>query len=74
METAISVSSRRARFEELYATSSPDALRVAYLLVGNRPQAEDIVQDAFVRVLGRFGELRKPESFRTYLMRAVVYS
>ena len=72
METAISVSSRRARFEELYATYSPDAVRVAYLLVGERSQAEDIVQDAFVRVLGRFGELRKPESFRTYLMRAVV--
>lgn len=72
METAISVSSRRARFEELYATHAPDALRVAYLLVGDKPQAEDIVQDAFVRVLGRFGELRKPDAFRTYLMRAVV--
>lgn len=72
METAISVSTRRARFEELYATHAPDALRVAYLLVGDRAQAEDLVQDAFVRVLGRFGELRKPESFRTYLMRTVV--
>ncbi|MDQ3962713.1 MAG: SigE family RNA polymerase sigma factor [Actinomycetota bacterium] len=72
METAISVSTRRARFEELYVTHAPDALRIAYLLVGDRAQAEDIVQDAFVRVFGRFGELRKPESFRTYLMRAVV--
>lgn len=72
METAISVSRRRARFEELYAAHAPDALHVAYLLVGDRAQAEDLVQDAFVRVLGRFGELRKPDAFRTYLMRTVV--
>ncbi|MGH2756878.1 MAG: RNA polymerase sigma factor [Actinomycetota bacterium] len=72
METAISVSRRRARFGELYATHAPDARHVAYLLVGDRAQAEDIVQDAFVRVLGRFGELRKPDAFRTYLMRTVV--
>lgn len=62
----------RASFEELYAAHAPEARRVAYLLVGDRTQAEDISQEAFVRVLGRFGDLRKPESFRTYLIRTVV--
>ena len=72
METAIRVSRGRASFEELYAAHAPEARRIAYLLVGDRAEAEDITQDAFIRVLGRFGDLRKPHSFRTYLMRTVV--
>lgn len=62
----------RASFEELYAAHAPEARRVAYLLVGNQTQAEDIAQEAFIRVLGRFADLRKPEAFRTYLMQTVV--
>ena len=62
----------RADFAELYAIHAPDARRIAYLLVGDRGVAEDITQDAFVRVLGRFGNLRKPDAFRAYLMRTVV--
>jgi RNA polymerase sigma factor (sigma-70 family) len=69
METAIA---QRASLEHLYAAHAPDARRLAYLLVGDRTQAEDICQDAFVRVLGRFADLRNPDGFRTYLMRTVV--
>lgn len=72
METAIGVARGRASFEELYEAHAPDAHRVAYLLVGDRAQAEDVAHEAFVRVLGRYGDLRKPEAFRTYLMRTVV--
>lgn len=72
METAIATKGRRATFEEHYATHAPEARRVAFLLVGDRALAEDLVQDAFIRVLGRFGDLRSPESFRSYLMRTVV--
>lgn len=72
MESTITMTRRRASFEELYAIHAPDARRVAYLLIGDRSYAEDLVQDAFVRVLGRFGELRNPDSFRNYLMRTVV--
>ncbi|HEX2295433.1 MAG TPA: SigE family RNA polymerase sigma factor [Actinomycetota bacterium] len=61
----------RGRFEELYAVHGRDAVRVAYLLTGDRAEAEDIAQEAFVRLLGRFGDLRRPEVFRTYLMRTV---
>jgi RNA polymerase sigma factor (sigma-70 family) len=72
MERAVVITRGRARFDDLYAAHAPDARRVAYLLVGNRQTAEDITQDAFIRVLGRFGNLRKPEAFRSYLMRTVV--
>jgi RNA polymerase sigma factor (sigma-70 family) len=69
METAIP---QRATIDHLYEANAPDARRLAYLLVGDRAQAEDICQDAFVRVLGRFGDMRNPGGFRTYLMRTVV--
>lgn len=72
MGTAITAIKGRATFEELYAAHAPDARRLAYLLVGDRAEAEDLTQEAFVRVLGRFADLRRPESFRTYLMRTVV--
>jgi RNA polymerase sigma-70 factor (sigma-E family) len=72
METVITATRGRATFEELYAAHAPEARRVAYLLVGNQALAEDIAQEAFIRVLGRFADLRRPEAFRTYLMRTVV--
>lgn len=71
METAVRVGERRGRFEELYAAHGRDALRLAYLLTGNAADAEDVAQEAFVRLLGKFADLRKPEAFRTYLMRTV---
>jgi RNA polymerase sigma-70 factor (sigma-E family) len=60
------------RLDELYRLHAPDALRLAYLLTGDRSLAEDLSQDAFVRVLGRFRDLRNPEAFWWYLRRTVV--
>lgn len=71
METAVQVGERQGRFEDLYAAHGRDALRLAYLLTGNASDAEDLAQEAFVRLLGRFGDLRKPEVFKTYLLRTV---
>ena len=34
--------------------------------------AEDVAQEAFVRLLGRFHDLRKPDAFRAYLLRTVM--
>ncbi len=42
------------RLEDLYVRNAPGALRLAYFLTGNRELAEDLVQEAFVRVAGRF--------------------
>lgn len=58
--------------EELYVRHAPDAIRLAYLLTGDRALAEDLVQDAFVKVAGRLGHLRSPEAFYPYLRRTIV--
>src|SRR5438105_4819511 len=42
------------RLEELYVRHAPGAVRLAYLLTGDRALSEDLVQDAFVRLAGRF--------------------
>jgi RNA polymerase sigma factor (sigma-70 family) len=57
--------------ESLYLAHAPAALRFAYYLSGDPEQAGDLVQDAFVRVAGRFAHLRKPEVFETYLRRTI---
>jgi RNA polymerase sigma-70 factor (sigma-E family) len=62
----------RGRLETLYARYAPDAARLAYLLTGDRALAEDIVQDAFVRMFGRFRDLRNPDAFGSYLRTTVV--
>jgi RNA polymerase sigma-70 factor (sigma-E family) len=60
------------RLEELYVRNAPSALRLAYFLTGNRDLAEDLVQEAFVRVAGRFRHLRMPDAFDAYLRRTIV--
>jgi RNA polymerase sigma-70 factor (sigma-E family) len=60
------------RLAELYARHSQAAGRLAYLLTGDRAQAEDLVQDAFVRLAGRFLDMRDPEGFAHYLRRTIV--
>lgn len=57
---------------ELYVRHTPAALRLAYLLTGDRDLAQDLVQDAFVRVAGRFRHLRVPDAFDAYLRRTIV--
>lgn len=68
----VSVVDSRRSFSALYGRHAPSAFRLAYLLTGERELAEDLVQDAFVKVLGRFGDLRSPESFEAYLRRTVI--
>jgi RNA polymerase sigma-70 factor (sigma-E family) len=63
---------RIGRLETLYETHAADALRLAYLLTGDRALAEDLVQDAFVKVIGRFHDLRNRDAFWWYLRRTVV--
>jgi RNA polymerase sigma-70 factor (sigma-E family) len=56
----------------LYEVHFGTAFRLAYLLTGDADLAEDLVQDAFVRLIGRFGQLRSPDAFDAYLRRTVV--
>jgi RNA polymerase sigma-70 factor (sigma-E family) len=57
---------------DLYVRNAPAALRLAYFLTGDRELAEDLVQDAFVRLAGRFRHLRRPDAFDSYLRRTIV--
>jgi RNA polymerase sigma-70 factor (sigma-E family) len=77
----VSVADVRARPEaagenaglaELYVAHAQGAMRLAYMLTGQRDLAEDLVQDAFVRLAGRFVHLRRPEAFEAYLRRMIV--
>ena len=43
---------------ELYERNAPGAVRLAYLMTADRELAQDIAQEAFVRVAGRVHHLR----------------
>src|SRR6266576_4362892 len=60
------------RLAELYVRHAAEATRLAYLLTGDRQLAEDLVQDAFVKLAGRLVHLRDPGAFHAYLRRTVV--
>jgi RNA polymerase sigma-70 factor (sigma-E family) len=62
----------RDRLADLYFVHAPEGIRLAFLLTGNWALAEDLVQDAFVRLVGRLQHLRDPSAFGAYLRRAIV--
>jgi RNA polymerase sigma-70 factor (sigma-E family) len=64
--------SAAAGLEGLYEAHAPEALRLAYLLTGDRALAEDLMQDAFVKMIGRFQDLRDRDAFWWYLRRTIV--
>jgi RNA polymerase sigma-70 factor (sigma-E family) len=58
--------------EQLYAAHWRQLVRLSVLLVHDQGLAEEIVQDAFVAVHGRWGRLRDPDRALAYLRQAVV--
>ena len=70
---AVALTSSRAQldFADVYAAHHGEALRVAYLLCGDRERAEDAVADAFVKVF-RVWQRGKVAQPRAYIRRAVV--
>jgi RNA polymerase sigma-70 factor (sigma-E family) len=62
----------RSRLADAYVRSAPGGIRLAYLLTGDRAAAEDLVQEAFVRFVGRLRFLRDPDAFEPYLRRTIV--
>src|SRR5262245_707983 len=57
---------------ELFERHASEAGRLAYLLTGDRQLAEDLVQDAFVKLTGRFVHRRDPAGLHAYLSVTVV--
>jgi RNA polymerase sigma factor (sigma-70 family) len=66
------VTERSSRLAELYERNVPDAVRLAYLLTGDREVAQDLAHEAFERAIGRLAHLRQADAFGPYLRRAVV--
>jgi RNA polymerase sigma-70 factor (ECF subfamily) len=56
-------------FEERLAESGPLAFRVAYGVLRNAADAEDVAQEALLKAYRNFGRLREPERFRGWLVR-----
>ena len=57
---------------ELYAYHAPRAMRLAFLLTGSLAAAEDLVQDAFIRVVAKSPRLREEDAFGAYLRTTIV--
>lgn len=55
---------------DLYEASYRDLVRVAFLLLGSRAEAEEVVQDAVLAVRERWASVRNPGG---YLRRSVVH-
>jgi len=72
MTEAIVAEPGTSAMADLYTRHVPAAIRLAYLLTGDRHQAEDLAHEAFVRCVGRFAHLRARDAFDAYLRRAVV--
>jgi RNA polymerase sigma-70 factor (sigma-E family) len=63
---------KRGSLGDLYVRHAPESIRLAFLLTGDRALAEDLVQEAFARLVGRLRHLRDPGAFGAYLRRTIV--
>jgi RNA polymerase sigma-70 factor, ECF subfamily len=61
-----------AAFEQLVVRHQQAAWRTAYSLLGDRQAAEDVAQEAFLRIFQSADRYRPVAAFRTYLYRIVV--
>jgi RNA polymerase sigma-70 factor (sigma-E family) len=57
---------------ELYALHARKAGRLAYLLTGDPDLAEDLAQEAFVRLMGRLSSIKDEGAIAAYLRRSIV--
>jgi RNA polymerase sigma-70 factor (sigma-E family) len=64
--------SSQEKLGELYAAHADSTKRLAFLLTGDNELAEDITQDAFVKIAGRIGGLRRRDASVAYLRQTVV--
>jgi RNA polymerase sigma-70 factor (ECF subfamily) len=56
-------------FERAVRDTSELAVRVAYSILRQREDAEEVAQEAFARAFERFDSLRDPEHFRAWIVR-----
>ena len=71
-ETARPVRDADVAVEQLYAAYWRQLVRLSVLLVRDQGTAEEVVQDAFIELHGRWGRLRDHERALAYLRQTVV--
>ncbi len=63
---------KKEAFDELYHRYKDLAIRNAYLITGNRSDAEDVVQEAFVTSYLHIGELKNHSGYKAWLMQILI--
>ncbi|MEU7892919.1 SigE family RNA polymerase sigma factor [Nonomuraea sp. NPDC049152] len=63
---------RNDSFREFVAAHQQALMRTAYLLAGDAPQAEDLLQSVLLKVLGRWSRLSRIEHPEAYARKALV--
>ncbi len=65
---------RRKYQEELYGRFSGMVMGICMRYAQDRSQAEDIFQEAFIKVYERLGELKEPEALPGWIRKVAVYT
>lgn len=65
------LSGEETAFEELVKLHAPKAYQISFGLLGNKLDAEEVVQDAFLKVYKNLEKFRGDSSFTTWLYRIV---
>lgn len=61
-------------FSDFVAARSPSLLRTAYLLVGDRGLAHDLLQEALTRTWAAWGRIKDPQKAEAYARRALTHT
>lgn len=59
-------------FEQLVQRYEPRVLRLAIRIVGNEADAEDVMQEAFLKAYAKLGQFQRQSSFYTWVVRIAV--
>ena len=60
--------------EELYRRFSPRMYAVCLRYAGNAEEAEDILQDGFIKIFNKLGSFRSEGSFEGWIRRIIVHT
>mgnify|MGYP001599532287 CR=1 FL=1 len=55
------------KFEEIVNQHQRDLVNFHYRFVGNRPEAEDLAQDTFIKAYKKFDTLKEPDKLKSWL-------
>ena len=55
------------QFEEIVNQYQRDLVNFHYRFVGNRPEAEDLAQDTFIKAYKKFDTLKEPDKIKSWL-------